>query len=69
MTTAGADVVRGAVKDIVETLDRSIIAAYQTFLEQVRGSDDISFPLVVDLLGKEVHREAEVATAPAVPES
>jgi hypothetical protein len=69
VTTAGADVVRGAVKDIVETLDRSIIAAYQTFLEQVGGTGDISFPLVVGLLGKEVHREAEVTAALAVPGS
>lgn len=40
-----------------------IIAAYQAFLDKVRGRDDVSFALVVDLLGAEAHRRAEVMAA------
>jgi hypothetical protein len=34
--------------------------AYQQFLDQVRGSDDISFHLVLKLLAAEVHRKAGI---------
>jgi ferritin-like protein len=40
-----------------------IIAAYQAFLDKVRGRDDVSFALVVDLLGAEAHRRADVMAA------
>jgi len=40
-----------------------IIAAYQAFLDKVRGRDDVSFALVVDLLGAETHRRADVMAA------
>ncbi len=40
-----------------------IIAAYQEFLDKVRGRDDVSFALVVDLLGAETHRRADVQAA------
>ncbi len=40
-----------------------IITAYQAFLDKVRGRDDVSFALVVDLLGAETHRRADVMTA------
>jgi ferritin-like protein len=40
-----------------------IIGAYQAFLDQVRGRDDVSFALVVDLLGAETHRRADVEAA------
>lgn len=40
-----------------------IIAAYQAFLDKVRGRDDVSFALVVDLLGAETHRRADVTAA------
>jgi ferritin-like protein len=40
-----------------------IIGAYQAFLDQVRGRDDVSFALVVDLLGGETHRRADVEAA------
>jgi bacterioferritin len=42
---------------------RSIIGEYQTFLDQVRGKDDLSHHLVVGLLGQEVHHEAEITAA------
>ncbi len=44
-----------------------IIAAYQAFLDKVRGRDDVSFALVVDLLGAEAHRRADVMAALAGP--
>ena len=37
-----------------------IIAAYQAFLDKVRGHDDVSFALVVGLLAAETHRRADV---------
>jgi len=40
-----------------------IIAAYQAFLDMVRGRDDVSFALVVGLLGTETHRRADVTAA------
>jgi ferritin-like protein len=40
-----------------------IIAAYQRFLDDVRGRDDVSFALVVKLLGTEAHRRADVQAA------
>ncbi len=42
-----------------------IIAAYQDFLDRVRGRDDVSFALVVSLLGAETHRRADVEAAMA----
>ena len=42
-----------------------IIAAYQDFLDMVRGGDDVSFALVVSLLGAETHRRADVQAAMA----
>jgi ferritin-like protein len=41
----------------------TIIAAYQSFLDQVRGRDDVSFALVVGLLGAEAHRRADARAA------
>lgn len=41
----------------------TIIAAYQDFLDTVRGRDDVSFALVVDLLAAETHRRADVVAA------
>ena len=46
-----------------------IIAAYQAFLDQIRGRDDVSFALVVGLLAAETHRRADVAAALAGPDS
>jgi hypothetical protein len=40
-----------------------IIAAYQDFLDQVRGRDDVSFALVVGLLAAEAHRRADIEAA------
>jgi ferritin-like protein len=40
-----------------------IIAAYQAFLDLMRGRDDVSFALVVDLLAAETHRRADVTAA------
>jgi hypothetical protein len=36
---------------------------YQAFLDKVRGRDDVSFALVVGLLGAETHRRADVKAA------
>lgn len=44
-----------------------IIAAYQAFLDMVRGHDDVSFALVVDLLAAETHRRADAEAALAQP--
>ena len=41
----------------------AIIAAYQAFLDKVRGHDDVSFALVVGLLGTETHRRADAQAA------
>ena len=40
-----------------------IIAAYQAFLDKVRGRDDVSFSLVVGLLGAQTHRRADIVAA------
>lgn len=40
-----------------------IIDAYQDFLDKIRGRDDVSFALVVRLLGAETHRRADVIAA------
>lgn len=40
-----------------------IIAAYQDFLDKVRGRDDVSFALVVSLLAAETHRRADAQAA------
>lgn len=40
-----------------------IIAAYQRFLDKIRGRDDVSFALVVKLLAAEQHRRADVRAA------
>ncbi|HYK69844.1 MAG TPA: ferritin-like domain-containing protein [Streptosporangiaceae bacterium] len=40
-----------------------IIAAYQAFLDGVRGHDDVSFALVVKLLAAETHRRADIEAA------
>jgi ferritin-like protein len=45
----------------------AIIAAYQAFLDQIRGRDDVSFALVVGLLAAETHRRADIAAALAGP--
>jgi ferritin-like protein len=46
-----------------------IITAYQTFLDTVRGRDDVSFALVVSLLAAETHRRADVMAALAGQEA
>jgi ferritin-like protein len=40
-----------------------IISAYQEFLDTVRAHDDVSFALVVDLLGAETHHRADAIAA------
>jgi ferritin-like protein len=40
-----------------------IIAEYQAFLDKVRARDDVSFALVVGLLGAETHRRADIQAA------
>ena len=46
-----------------------IIAAYQAFLDKIRGRDDVSFALVVGLLATETHRRADVVAALAGQET
>ena len=46
-----------------------IIAAYQAFLDKVRGRDEVSFALVVELLAIEAHRRADAMAALAGPSS
>jgi ferritin-like protein len=41
----------------------AIIAAYEAFLDQVRGTDDLSFHLVLDLLAAETHQRADLQAA------
>jgi len=41
----------------------TIIAAYEEFLDKVRARDDVSFALVVGLLGAESHRRADILAA------
>ncbi len=43
---------------------RLIIRDYGAFLDRVRGNDELSYRLVLGLLGDEVHREAEIEAAP-----
>jgi ferritin-like protein len=40
-----------------------IIAAYENFLDKVRGRDPVSFALLVGLLGAETHRRADARAA------
>ena len=40
-----------------------VIAAYQDFLDKIRGHDDVSFALVVALLAAGTHRRADVKAA------
>jgi ferritin-like protein len=44
-----------------------IIAAYQAFLDAVRGQDDVSFALVVKLLAAETRRRADAVAAMTQP--
>ena len=53
---------RAIVSYAVQRLD-VIIAAYQEFLDKVRGRDDVSFALVVGLLAAETHRRADAQAA------
>ncbi len=53
---------RAIISYALQRLD-IIIAAYQGFLDMVRGRDDVSFALVVALLGAETHRRADVIAA------
>jgi len=39
---------------------RTIIGEYEAFLERVRGRDEISYVLVLDLLKEQVARESEI---------
>jgi ferritin-like protein len=41
----------------------AIIGAYEAFLNRVRGTDDLSFHLVLDLLAAETHQRAELQAA------
>jgi len=41
----------------------TIIAAYEAFLDQVRGTDDVSFHLVLKLLAAETHQRADLQAA------
>ena len=40
-----------------------IIAAYEAFLDKVRGTDDVSFHLVLELLAAETHQRADIQAA------
>jgi ferritin-like protein len=53
---------RAIISYALQRLD-IIIAAYQEFLDRVRGRDDVSFALVVGLLGTEAHRRADAQAA------
>ena len=53
---------RAIVSYAVQRLD-VIIAAYQEFLDEVRGRDDVSFALVTGLLAAEQHRRADARAA------
>jgi ferritin-like protein len=55
---------RAIVSYAVRRMD-VIIAAYQEFLDKVRGRDDVSFALVVGLLAAEQHRRADAQAAMA----
>ena len=41
----------------------NIIGAYEAFLDDVRGEDDVSFHLVLQLLGAETHRKSDIEAA------
>ena len=41
----------------------AIIGAYEAFLDQVRGTDDVSFHLVLELLAAETHQRADIQAA------
>ena len=53
---------RAIVSYAVQRLD-VIIAAYQEFLDKVRGRDDVNFALVTGLLAAEQHRLADAQAA------
>jgi len=53
---------RAIISYALQRLD-VIIAAYQAFLDKVRGRDDVSFVLVVGLLAAETHRRADIQAA------
>ena len=57
---------RAIISYALQRLD-AIIAAYQAFLDKVRGRDDVSFALVVGLLAAETHRRADAIAALAGP--
>ena len=40
-----------------------IIAAYEAFLDKVRGTNDVSFHLVLELLAAETHQRADIQAA------
>jgi len=40
-----------------------IIAAYEAFLDKVRGTDDVSFHLVLEPLAAETHQRADIQAA------
>ena len=40
-----------------------IIAAYEAFLDKVRGTDDVSFHLVLELLAAETHQRTDIQAA------
>ena len=63
-TIPGRSDPRAIVSYALQRLD-IIIAAYQAFLDMVRGRDDVSFALVVGLPGAETHRRADVKAAMA----
>lgn len=54
------------VADVKSILDNAasaldpLIDAYQAFLDLVRGKDDVSYHLVVKLLGEQLHRRADI---------
>ena len=41
----------------------TIIGAYEAFLDKVRGTDDLSFRLVLELLAAETHQRADIQAA------
>jgi ferritin-like protein len=53
----------GVILGFVVERIRMIIGEYEAFLERVRGRDEISYLLVLDLLKEQVAREAEIEAA------
>lgn len=65
-----ADQARAAARllaDRIGDLGGAVTGDPQAFLDMVRGNDDVSFALVVALLGAETHRRADVKAALAGP--